>query len=181
MASIGSIGSDCGALTVVAGGRDLSAARREIDAEGLLVTPGFVDVHTHYDGQATWDPELAPSCWHGVTTVVMGNCGVGFAPASPDKHDWLIGLMEGVEDIPGSALAEGSEWEWGTFPEYRAARARNTSAPTASSKRKMPRAPSTRSASPSQLQVAPTVSVCGAAPLSPSVSVCDQEMTNVPR
>jgi len=92
--------------------------RREIDAEGLLVAPGFVDVHTHYDGQATWDPELAPSCWQGVTTAVMGNCGVGFAPASPDKHDWLIGLMEGVEDIPGTALAEGLTWEWESFPEY---------------------------------------------------------------
>jgi N-acyl-D-aspartate/D-glutamate deacylase len=89
-----------------------------IDATGLLVTPGFVDIHTHYDGQATWDTELAPSSWHGVTTVVTGNCGVGFAPAAPDKHDWLIGLMEGVEDIPGSALAEGLQWGWESFPEY---------------------------------------------------------------
>ncbi len=89
-----------------------------IDADGLLVTPGWVDIHTHYDGQATWDPILAPSSWHGVTTLVMGNCGVGFAPASPDRHDWLIGLMEGVEDIPGAALSEGIEWEWETFPEY---------------------------------------------------------------
>ena len=94
------------------------AARETIDADGLLVTPGWVDVHTHYDGQATWDPLLTPSCWHGVTTVVMGNCGVGFAPARPDKHDWLIGLMEGVEDIPGSALAEGICWSWETFPQY---------------------------------------------------------------
>lgn len=93
-------------------------AAEEIDAEGNLVTPGFVDIHTHYDGQATWDPEMAPSSWHGVTTVVMGNCGVGFAPAKPDKHDWLIGLMEGVEDIPGTALAEGITWNWETFPEY---------------------------------------------------------------
>ncbi len=92
--------------------------RREIEANGLLVTPGFVDVHTHYDGQATWDPYLAPSGWHGVTTLVMGNCGVGFAPARPDRHDWLIQLMEGVEDIPGSALAEGIKWGWETFPEY---------------------------------------------------------------
>lgn len=92
--------------------------RREIDATGLLVTPGWVDIHTHYDGQVTWDPYLSPSCWHGVTTVVMGNCGVGFAPARPDRHDWLIGLMESVEDIPGSALAEGIRWEWETFPEY---------------------------------------------------------------
>lgn len=82
------------------------------------MTPGFVDVHTHYDGQATWDPELAPSSWHGVTTVVMGNCGVGFAPAAPDRHEWLIAMMEGVEDIPGSALAEGLTWGWETFPEY---------------------------------------------------------------
>jgi len=92
--------------------------REEIDATGKIVTPGFVDVHTHYDGQATWDDEMAPSSWHGVTTVVMGNCGVGFAPAKPDKHDWLIGLMEGVEDIPGTALAEGLPWNWETFPEY---------------------------------------------------------------
>ncbi|GAA0471240.1 amidohydrolase family protein [Parasphingorhabdus litoris] len=92
--------------------------REEIDATGKIVSPGFVDVHTHYDGQATWDDEMAPSSWHGVTTVVMGNCGVGFAPAKPDKHDWLIGLMEGVEDIPGTALAEGMKWNWETFPEY---------------------------------------------------------------
>ena len=94
------------------------AARRTLDADGLLVTPGFVDIHTHYDGQVTWDPLLTPSSWHGVTTVVMGNCGVGFAPVRPDRHDWLIGLMEGVEDIPGAALAEGIRWGWETFPEY---------------------------------------------------------------
>ena len=93
-------------------------AREQIDADGLLVTPGFVDIHTHYDGQATWDPMLTPSCWHGVTTVVAGNCGVGFAPAAPDKHDWLVGLMEGVEDIPGTALVEGMRWAWESFPEY---------------------------------------------------------------
>ncbi|MFI6518676.1 amidohydrolase family protein [Spirillospora sp. NPDC050679] len=93
-------------------------ATRTVDADGALLTPGFVDVHTHYDGQATWDPVLAPSSWHGVTTAVMGNCGVGFAPAAPDRHEWLIGLMEGVEDIPGSALAEGISWEWETFPEF---------------------------------------------------------------
>ncbi len=92
--------------------------RREIDADGLVVTPGFVDIHTHYDGQATWDPEVSPSSWHGVTTVVMGNCGVGFAPAHRDRHAWLIQLMEGVEDIPGTALAEGITWNWETFPEY---------------------------------------------------------------
>jgi N-acyl-D-aspartate/D-glutamate deacylase len=92
--------------------------RRELDAGGHLVTPGWVDVHTHYDGQATWDPLLAPSSWHGVTTVVMGNCGVGFAPVRPHERDFLIELMEGVEDIPGSALAEGIDWQWESFPEY---------------------------------------------------------------
>jgi N-acyl-D-aspartate/D-glutamate deacylase len=92
--------------------------RREIDAAGKLVTPGFVDIHTHYDGQATWDPEMTPSSWHGVTTIVMGNCGVGFAPADPAKRDWLIQLMEGVEDIPGTALVEGMSWNWETFPQY---------------------------------------------------------------
>jgi N-acyl-D-aspartate/D-glutamate deacylase len=92
--------------------------RREFDADGLLVTPGWVDIHTHYDGQATWDPEVSPSGWHGVTTVVMGNCGVGFAPAHAADRDWLIGLMEGVEDIPGTALAEGMSWNWESFGEY---------------------------------------------------------------
>ena len=89
-----------------------------IDADGHLVAPGWVDVHTHYDAQATWDPFLTPSGWHGVTTAVMGNCGVGFAPAAPERHEWLIELMEGVEDIPGSAMVEGIEWEWTSFPEY---------------------------------------------------------------
>ncbi|MEM7096694.1 MAG: amidohydrolase family protein [Pseudomonadota bacterium] len=93
-------------------------ARKEIDASGLIVTPGWVDVHTHYDGQATWDPILAPSSWHGVTTVVMGNCGVGFAPVRPGDEEYLIELMEGVEDIPGAALAEGIDWKWESFPEY---------------------------------------------------------------
>ncbi|GAA4039671.1 N-acyl-D-amino-acid deacylase family protein [Parerythrobacter jejuensis] len=93
-------------------------AAEEMDASGKMITPGFVDIHTHYDGQATWDQEMAPSSWHGVTTVVMGNCGVGFAPAKPERHEWLIQLMEGVEDIPGTALAEGITWEWETFPEY---------------------------------------------------------------
>jgi N-acyl-D-amino-acid deacylase len=91
---------------------------REVDASGLLVTPGWVDVHTHYDAQASWDPWLTPSSWHGVTTVVMGNCGVGFAPAAPERHEWLIELMEGVEDIPGAAMAEGITWEWERFPEF---------------------------------------------------------------
>ena len=95
---------------IAAVGQDLGSADREIDAKGCYVTPGFVDIHTHYDGQA--------SAWHGITTVVMGNCGVGFAPAAKDRHDWLIGLMEGVEDIPGSALSEGMEWNWESFPEY---------------------------------------------------------------
>ena len=99
-------------------GGEVGPGRVEIDATGKIVTPGFVDIHTHYDGQATWDQEMAPSSWHGVTTVVMGNCGVGFAPARPDRHDWLISLMEGVEDIPGTALAEGMTWDWETFPEY---------------------------------------------------------------
>jgi N-acyl-D-amino-acid deacylase len=93
-------------------------AHKEIDASGRVVIPGFVDIHTHYDGQATWDPEMAPSSWHGVTTVVMGNCGVGFAPAAPNRREWLVGLMEGVEDIPGSALTEGMTWDWESFPEY---------------------------------------------------------------
>ncbi len=90
----------------------------EIDATGLLVTPGWVDIHTHYDGQATWDPDLAPSSINGVTSIVMGNCGVGFAPAQPEKHDWLIALLEGVEDIPGTALAEGLTWGWESFDDY---------------------------------------------------------------
>ena len=107
---------DGGVVTAVGEVNDLG--REEIDAAGMLVTPGFVDIHTHFDGQITWDPLLTPSFWHGVTTVVMGNCGVGFAPAAPNRRDWLIGLMEGVEDIPGSALAEGMEWGWESFPEY---------------------------------------------------------------
>ena len=99
-------------------GEVLERANNEIDANGKLVTPGWVDIHTHYDGQATWDPILAPSSWHGVTTVVMGNCGVGFAPVKPDDRDFLIELMEGVEDIPGAALSEGINWQWESFPEY---------------------------------------------------------------
>lgn len=91
---------------------------RVVDADGTLVTPGFVDVHTHYDAQVSWDPWLTPSSWHGVTTAVMGNCGVGFAPAHPDRHQWLIELMEGVEDIPGAAMTDGIDWQWESFPEY---------------------------------------------------------------
>ncbi len=98
-----------------------ASARRVLDVAGRLVTPGWVDVHTHYDAQVTWDPWVTPSSWHGVTTVVMGNCGVGFAPAASDRHEWLIELMEGVEDIPGSAMTEGITWEWTSFPEYLAA------------------------------------------------------------
>ncbi len=113
---IGDVAIDGGMISAV--GSVSAKGREEIDASGLTVTPGFVDIHTHYDGQATWDAEMGPSSWHGVTTVVMGNCGVGFAPAKPDKHDWLIGLMEGVEDIPGTALAEGMTWDWETFPQY---------------------------------------------------------------
>ena len=99
-------------------GQITGSATLEIDAKGKLVTPGWVDIHTHYDGQATWDPLLAPSSWHGVTTVVMGNCGVGFAPVKPEDRNFLIELMEGVEDIPGAALSEGIDWQWESFPEY---------------------------------------------------------------
>jgi len=87
------------------------SATTTIDADGAIVTPGFVDIHTHYDGQATWDSQLVPSAWHGVTTVVMGNCGVGFAPVKAADHDRLVELMEGVEDIPGAALHECLSWE----------------------------------------------------------------------
>ncbi|MES2714124.1 MAG: amidohydrolase family protein [Pseudomonadota bacterium] len=103
---------------IAAVGQQLGGARRVVDARGLLVTPGFVDIHTHYDGQATWDAFLTPSCWHGVTTAVFGNCGVGFAPVKPGATDYLINLMEGVEDIPGTVLAEGITWSWESFPEY---------------------------------------------------------------
>ena len=99
------------------GGRQ-DPGRREIDATGLLVTPGWVDVHTHYDGQAMWDPLLAPSCWHGVTTVMFGNCGVGFAPVRAQHRTALMDLMEGVEEIPGVVLADGLTWEWESFPEF---------------------------------------------------------------
>ena len=92
--------------------------RREIDAAGLLVTPGWVDVHTHYDGQAMWDPLLAPSCWHGVTTVMFGNCGVGFAPVKKQHRAALMDLMEGVEEIPNPVLAAGLTWEWESFPDF---------------------------------------------------------------
>ncbi|MGB0907734.1 MAG: N-acyl-D-amino-acid deacylase family protein [Maricaulaceae bacterium] len=110
------IGIKDGVITEI-GSCDGDAART-IDAQGKLVTPGFIDLHTHYDGQVSWDEELKPSVNHGVTTAVLGNCGVGFAPCRKDDHDKLIRLMEGVEDIPGTALHEGLQWNWETFPEY---------------------------------------------------------------
>lgn len=103
---------------IVAVGQVDGRGHREVDADGALVTPGFVDIHTHYDGQATWANRMSPSSHHGVTTVVMGNCGVGFAPVRPTDHDLLIELMEGVEDIPGVALHEGLPWSWESFPDY---------------------------------------------------------------
>lgn len=103
---------------IAAVGAGLDAGRREVDASGLLVTPGFVDIHTHYDGQATWDPFVTPSSWHGVTTTVFGNCGVGFAPVRPGQSGYLINLMEGVEDIPGTVLSEGVKFNWESFPDY---------------------------------------------------------------
>jgi N-acyl-D-amino-acid deacylase len=106
-----------GQRIVKVGGRH-GPARREIDASGLLVTPGWVDAHTHYDGQAMWDPLLAPSCWHGVTTAIFGNCGVGFAPVRPQHRAALMELMEGVEEIPGIVLADGLTWDWESFPDF---------------------------------------------------------------
>ena len=104
--------------TIAAVGEVSGRGAEEIDARGLLVTPGFVDIHTHYDGQAVWSPRLTPSSWHGVTTVVTGNCGVGFAPCREDDHDLLIKLMEGVEDIPGVVLSDGLDWSWESFREF---------------------------------------------------------------
>src|SRR5450432_532695 len=103
---------------IAAVGRVAGAGAEEIDARGQVVTPGFVDIHTHYDGQATWDQRMQPSSWHSVTTVVMGNCGVGFAPCRPADHDRLIQLMEGVEDIPFPVLTEGLPWNWESYPDY---------------------------------------------------------------
>ncbi len=113
---LGDIAIDEGKITRV--GEVINTGKKEIDANGNLVSPGWVDIHTHYDGQVCWDPYLTPSSWHGVTTVVMGNCGVGFAPVKPGDENFLIQLMEGVEDIPGTALHEGIDWEWETFPEF---------------------------------------------------------------
>jgi N-acyl-D-aspartate/D-glutamate deacylase len=115
-AAIGDITVDDGRITSV--GESTGRGHRELDGDGLIASPGWVDVHTHYDGQVTWDPEVTPSSWHGVTTVVMGNCGVGFAPVRPGGETFLIELMEGVEDIPGSALHEGIDWKWESFGEY---------------------------------------------------------------
>lgn len=111
------------AEVVVRGGRtaavghQLGGAQRVIDARGLLVTPGFVDIHAHCDGQATWDALPTPSCWHAVTTAVFGNCGVGFAPVRPGSTGYLINLMEGVEDLAGTLLAEGIAWSWESFAQ----------------------------------------------------------------
>ena len=103
---------------IAAVGEVAGKGKEEIDARGLLVTPGFVDIHTHYDGQATWEERLVPSSWHGVTTTAFGNCGVGFAPVRRSDRQSLIELMEGVEEIPGSALHEGLKWDWESFPDY---------------------------------------------------------------
>ena len=113
---VGDIAVTDGIITEV--GKVDGTATRVVDAEGLLVTPGVVDIHTHYDGQAVWDPDLTPSCWHGVTTAVIGNCSVGFAPCAPERREWLMAMMESVEDIPFSTLQAGLDWTWETFPEY---------------------------------------------------------------
>ena len=112
----GEVGVKDGRIVEIGG--KVGAAARDIDASGAIVTPGFVDIHTHYDGQVSWDNMLDPSCRNGVTSTAFGNCGVGFAPARADKHNWLIALLEGVEDIPGTALAEGLTWNWESFPDY---------------------------------------------------------------
>ena len=103
---------------IAAVGKIASRGAEEIDARGMLVTPGFVDPHTHYDGQATWSSRITPSSWNGVTTALFGNCGVGFAPCKPSQRDMLIKLMEGVEDIPEVVLTEGLPWNWQSFPDF---------------------------------------------------------------
>jgi N-acyl-D-aspartate/D-glutamate deacylase len=113
---IGDVGIKAGRIVAV--GEAPGDAVEVIDAKGCIITPGFIDVHTHYDGQATWDDRMEPSIKHGVTTAIMGNCGVGFAPVRESDHERLIKLMEGVEDIPGTALAEGLSWDWESFPDY---------------------------------------------------------------
>ena len=117
-AKVADVAVDDGIITAVQNGVEIGPARQEIAADGLLLTPGWVDIHTHYDGQATWDPYLTPSSWHGVTTAVFGNCSVGFAPVRPGNEPYLISLMEGVEDIPETVLAEGINFNWESFPEY---------------------------------------------------------------
>lgn len=114
---VGDVGVHAGVITAV-GSVNGDTAEREIDATGLLITPGFVDLHTHYDGQSIWSERLTPSSAHGVTTVVMGNCGVGFAPCRQEDHDVLVDVMAGVEDIPGVVMTDGLPWSWETFPEY---------------------------------------------------------------
>ena len=114
---VGDVAVHDGVITAV-GALNGDTARREIDAAGLLVTPGFVDLHTHYDGQSIWSQRLTPSSAHGVTTVVMGNCGVGFAPCRQEDHDVLVDVMAGVEDIPDVVMTDGLPWSWETFPEY---------------------------------------------------------------
>ena len=136
--------------------RSSAPARREIDAGGLLVTPGFVDIHTHYDGQATWDPFVTPSSWHGVTTTVFGNCGVGFAPVRPGKSAYLINLMEGVEDIPGTVLSEGVKFNWESFPDYLDA----LGSMTPRRRRRRPSCRTARCASTSWASAAPTMPRC---------------------
>ena len=107
---------DNGQISAV--GKNLPKGREEIDARGLIVTPGFVDLHTHYDAQVTWTSSINPSTWNGVTTAMIGNCGVGFAPCKPEQRDMLVKLMEGVEDIPEVVLTEGLPWNWQTFEDY---------------------------------------------------------------
>jgi N-acyl-D-aspartate/D-glutamate deacylase len=114
--SVGDVAVSGGVIAAV--GAVDGEGTREIDATGLLVTPGFVDLHTHYDGQAIWSDRMTPSSAHGVTTAVMGNCGVGFAPCRAEDHDVLVDVMAGVEDIPGVVMVDGLPWDWETFPEY---------------------------------------------------------------